>query len=703
MNQYNFTFDKREIERLISEGHIDAARQRVQEVCTFHKSNAEAWSLYGTILGRYGDNAAALSCFRKAIALNPYFIQAYNNMGIVYAMQNDVTRAASFFSKALNIDPKHAPGYYNLAKVQEQIGNYKEAEINYRKAITLKPDYTAAYINFAILLQLQQRLPESIKLYEVALQHVPTDARIHTNIGNLYRDQGDLKRAEACLRKAITHQMDYVDAYVNLGAIYAEEGRRKQAMAVYAKAVELRSDCSAAWAGLFHQAQYLSNWNITEYAKPILDALAAYDLAYGHVPGESPFISIARTENLLLNKSIAVAWSSHIFQQARKISIPYEFTNHSESSVTIRLAYLSNDFHDHATTHLILGMLRKHNRKDFRIYAYSYGHDDRSEYRRNLIAACDRFHDVRRYTDKEVADLIYRDKIDILIDLKGYTRGARLGICALRPAPIQVTYLGFPGTTGAEFFDYMVVDKVVVPHDQRHYYTENLIYLPNCYQPNDDSQLIPAHQFTRQQFGLPERAIVFCSFNQSFKIEPTIFAVWMDILRDVEGSVLWLFCSNPDVQLSLRKEAEIRDVSAKRIVFATKLAKDNHLARLTLADLALDTKIYNGHTTTSDALWAGIPVLTLEGNHFASRVSSSILRAIGMDELITRNLNDYRALAIYLAKNRHLLNVLKLRLKENRDKQPLFDTQRYVNNFESAMKRIFQRYRNDLEPDDIVI
>jgi predicted O-linked N-acetylglucosamine transferase (SPINDLY family) len=323
---------------------------------------------------------------------------------------------------------------------------------------------------------------------------------------------------------------------------------------------------------------------------------------------------------------------------------------------------------------------------------YSHGPDDGSDYRKRIERDCDTFVDIRALSTIDAARRIRDDGIDILVDLKGHTQGQRLDICALRPAPVQVTYLGFPGTTGASFFDYVITDRIVTPEDQAPYYSETFVYLPNCYQVNDHTQAISQRPCARADFGLPDDGFVFCSFNKSYKIEPVMWDVWMRILRHVDGGILWLLHDNETAADNLKREAAARDVDPRRIVFTGRLAKAEHLARLKLADLFLDTRVSNAHTTGSDALWAGLPLITLQGVHFASRVGSSLLTAIGLPELIAHGIEAYEALAIRLAGNPDELAAVGNKLWRNRLVEPLFDTPRFARNLEAAYTRMWEAY-----------
>ncbi|NJL58363.1 MAG: UDP-N-acetylglucosamine-peptide N-acetylglucosaminyltransferase [Desulfobacteraceae bacterium] len=286
-------------------------------------------------------------------------------------------------------------------------------------------------------------------------------------------------------------------------------------------------------------------------------------------------------------------------------------------------------------------------------------------YRRRIRHDCDKFIDLLDFNDEDAAKRIAEDKIDILIDLMGHTKSNRLGICAYHPAKIQATWLGFPGTSGAKFFEYMITDKTATPEDHAKWCSEQLVFMPYCYQINDHCQPFSEKQFSRKEFGLPESGFVFCSFNQAYKIEPIMFDVWMKLLREVPGSVLWLLQRSDLTEINLKKEAEKRGVNPNRLIFSQKLHKDEHLSRHILADLVLDTRIYNGHTTTSDALWAGVPVIGIEGTHFASRVCASILKTIGLPQLIAKNLQEYESLALGLARNPDALNRIRQQIAKN--------------------------------------
>ena len=369
----------------------------------------------------------------------------------------------------------------------------------------------------------------------------------------------------------------------------------------------------------------------------------------------------------------------------------------------VRIAYLSADFHRHPTAYLMAELFERHDRSRFEVIGVSFGVDDKSDMRRRLVAAFDQFYDVRRKSDQEVAKLLHDLQVDIAIDLKGYTQDSRPGILAYRPTPIQASYLGFPGTMGAEFIDYIIADKTVAPFEQQPFYTEKIVHLPDCYQVNDTKRNIAERTPTRQEAGLPEEGCVFCCFNNNWKITPEVFSVWIRLLHAVEGSVLWLFRDNESAERNLRKEAQARGIDPARLVFAGRLPLEDHLARHSLADLFLDTLPYNAHTTASDALWVGLLVLTCMGNAFAGRVAASLLNAIGLPELVTHSIEDYEALALRLAKDPSLLEGYRNRLAANRLTHPLFDTDRFRRHIEAAYLQMWEIWQRGEQPRSFAV
>lgn len=367
----------------------------------------------------------------------------------------------------------------------------------------------------------------------------------------------------------------------------------------------------------------------------------------------------------------------------------------------IRLGYFSADYHDHATMHLIAELFEQHDRSRFELVAFSFGPDKDDEMRMRAVRAFDQFIDVRNLTDRDVALLSRTLEVDIAIDLKGFTQDDRTGIFSYRAAPIQINYLGYPGTMSADYIDYIIADPILIPEHSQRYYSEKIAYLPNSYQANDRSRSSSGRAFTRVELELPSAEFIFCCFNNNYKITPPVFDCWMRILKQFERSVLWLLEDNAKAASNLKKEAATRGINEERLIFAKRLPLGDHLARLRSADLFLDTLPYNAHTTASEALWIGLPVLTCTGDGFASRVAASLLNAIGLPELVTTTLESYEALAIKLASHPHQLATIRQKLASNRLVKPLFDIKLFTRHIEVAYTAMYERYRADLAPADI--
>jgi predicted O-linked N-acetylglucosamine transferase (SPINDLY family) len=359
----------------------------------------------------------------------------------------------------------------------------------------------------------------------------------------------------------------------------------------------------------------------------------------------------------------------------------------------IRIGYFSADFRTHPIAQLIAGLFEHHDKSRFEISAFSYGPDDTSVLRDRIRSAVENFIDVRAMTDEEIAQFVRHREIDVLVDLTGLWQYNRFSVLSRRVAPVQVNFLGYAGTTGADWMDYIIADRTIIPKDHLRFYSEQVVWLPDTYQPNDNKRRISERLPTRAECNLPEAAFVFCCFNRTNKITPEIFSVWMQLLAAIESSVLWLIETNPIATQNLRNEAKARGISPERLVFAPKMPLGDHLSRHRQADLFLDTLPYNAHTTASDALWAGVPVLTRLGEAFAGRVAASLLKAVGLPELITTSLAGYEALALKLAREPSFLAAIKAKLAHNRESHPLFDAGRFTRHIEAAYTTMWQRYQ----------
>lgn len=672
-----------------------------------------------------GQIEAAINSYRSAITIDASLVEANFNLANALKTSGEPLDAIEFYRKTIALRWDFVEAHYNLANTLLELDRHEEAIPHYQRCLAHKPDWVEAWINLGIAFFRQGHVEEAIASYEKAIQlnsRAPVawnnlgnalfaagsrkDAKLcfqralsinsdyaeaHFNFGNLHLEEGNTRNSIQCFQAAIGIKKDFAEAYCYLGLAYSKIHRSTEAVDCFKKAVSLKPDYIEAQGYLVHHLQSLCDWQQLQEAEALLARME--ERIYRHDEFiEAPFIHISRCADLAHNLKVARACSKAIETPLKSCRRFYITGQRRKEGSKITIGYLSSDFYDHATAHLMRELFELHDRSRFVIDAYSYGPDDGSSYRQDIMCHVDRFFDIRSYSHLEAARLICDNGVDILVDLKGHTRGGRLAICALRPAPINVGYLGFPGTTGADFIDYLITDRVVTPPEHQPYYTEKLVYLPDSYQVNDSRQAISEQRFTKADFGIPSDYFLFCSFNQSYKIDPKMFDCWMRILERTPKSCLWLFCGGEICERNLKNEAEKRGIGSQRMIFADKWPKVEHLARLAIADLALDTRIVNGHTTTSDALWAGVPVITLMGEHFASRVSASLLTAIGLPELITTNLDEYEHLAVHLAQNVESLLALKQKLNANRTTKTLFATARFVANLEKAyltMWRLF--------------
>jgi protein O-GlcNAc transferase len=691
---------------LLLNGSLLAAVSWYQKAVQIKPDYVDAYSNLAAGYNKLNRPDDALICCQKALQLNPNCAEALNNMGNAFMAQDNKKEAIACFQKSISIDPANPEAYSNMGNAFHDMGRSEEAIACYRSSLGLNPGYGEAYNNMGIVLREQGKSNEAIFCYQKAMQLIPEDPEAFHNMGNVLKDQGKLDEAIGMYNQAIDRNPQLIDPYVNLGTALEEQGRSDEAISIYLKALNIQPEYPKAYSHLVHQLQHTCSWQKLEAFTAKLDELTAQALNDGKKPDEMPFLNLTRHSDPSLNYKVAKAWSDEI--SSRMSGIPQFYpTRKSATGVKkskdsrIALGYLSNNFKNHPTAHLIQGMFHHHNREKFKVFCYSYGEDDKSSYREKIKRECDQFIDVKMLSHAEAAGRIYDGRVDILVDLVGYMKGNRLCIPAMRPAPLQVRWLGMAGTTGADFFDYIITDAVVTPAEHTPFYRENLVYMPHCYQINDNTQAIANKNFTKAELGLPKDSFIFCSFSTRYKLDPMMFDRWMRILKQVPKSVLWVLGGDRVAEKNLMQEAEARDVRSNRLVFAKKIPKEEHLARLRFADLALDTRIVNGAITTSDALWSGVPVITLQGSHFASRMSSSILSAAGLPELVTHSLDDYQALAVRLALEHDELHATRQKLVRNRLSVPLFDTARFVRNLEFAFFKMWEIYCSGYTPRPI--
>ena len=530
----------------------------------------------------------------------------------------------------------------------------------------------------------QGKFAEAVEAYQQAIALNPEYAEACNNLGNACIELNVLDKAEQYLTLAIAIKPDQANSYYNLASIFLMQNNISKAIIHLSKTLEYAPSHYAALAILLFQSQKICQWeHIEPYIATLREAVAQTAESNINIFSPFAFISLPGTTPAE-QKKCAERWIKFEAPPLPPIHSNFSLADKRDSSDKISIGYISADFRQHPVSLLMSEVIELHDRERFNIIAYSYGPNDLSPIRKRLEKAFDLFVDFQNVTDEVAAQRIYSDKIDILVDLTGHTLNSRIGIFAYRPAPIQVNYLGYPGTMGAGYMDYIIADNFTIPYGDQEYYTEKVIRVPDCFMPHDSTRPCPV-QPSRNDCGLPDGAFVFCNFNNSYKITHEVFTIWCRLLHAVPNSILWLAASNPQAERNLLNSAEKQGLNSERIIYAGKLPQiEEHLARMQCADLFLDTNPYNAHSTCSDALWMGLPVLTCVGDTFPSRVAGSLLTAIEIPELITYNLEDYYNLALELATNRDKLAIIRNKIIANRDNSPLFDSKRFTRNLEAA-------------------
>ncbi|UCV19604.1 O-linked N-acetylglucosamine transferase, SPINDLY family protein [Ferribacterium limneticum] len=631
----------------------------------------------------------------SAIELDPTNPEAWMNLGIVCHHLKRYSEALANYDKALALKPDNAEAHNNRGIVLKELRRLHEALANCEKALALKPDYAEAYNNRGVVLKELRRPDEALTNYEKALALRPDYAEAYNNRGTALKDLRLLDDALASYDKAIALKPDYVEAYNNRGNALVDLKRLDEALSTYDKALELKPDYEFLAGSRLHLRMKFCNWGnfsveVDRLLKGVLEGK----------PVTQPFELLGAADSPELHLKASQIYATY---QLKRQEVLGPITQPRSPDGKIRIGYYSADFHNHATAYLMAELFEEHDPSRFELYGFTFGPHSDDEMRQRLVAAFDYFFEVGDISDCEVAKLSRELGIDIAVDLKGYTQDSRTGIFAERAAPIQVNYLGYPGTMGSGYFDYVIADKTVIPMERRADFSEKVAYLPNSYQVNDSKRRISDRQFSKHELGLPDKGFVFCCFNNNFKILPATFDSWMRILKAIDGSVLWLLEDNSIAAANLRNEAGKRGVDSNRLIFAKRMPLDEHLARHRYADLFIDTLPYNAHTTTSDALWAGLPVLTCTGKSFASRVAASLLNAIDLPDLITHKQEEFEAKAIELATYPDKLEKVKSKLELNRLTTPLFDTKTFTKHIETAYLAMNDRYQAGLPPDVIEV
>jgi protein O-GlcNAc transferase len=708
------------------------ALQRFSDALKLNPSVAETWNHRGSTLSDLNRYEEAIADFDKATTRNPRLAEAFQNKGKALLALGRGDEALAAFEHTLTISPSLAEAWLGRGHALGGLGRYEEAlsaydragvlnptfaepslgrghifvqlqRFNdalaaYDRAVALKPQLPQAWLVRGFMLNVFGNHREALSSYDRALALDPSLAQAWVGRGNVFLHLQQYDNALAAYGRALALNPNFADAWVGQADVFVQLKQPDKAIAAFDRALALNPDIRFAQGGRLHAKLFLGNWtNLEAEFADLVASVRAGNLAVN--PFEFIGMSTSAADQLACAKrfmadqaSLPGAWRGEIYRHDR-----------------IRLGYLSADFHNHPVAQLMIGLFEHHDKSRFEVTGLSCGLDDGSDLHERIKSAVENFFDVRTMTDDEVAELIRRRELDVLVDLTGLTQQGRFSVISRRVAPVQVSFLGYSGTMGADWMDYIIADPTIIPEDHFPFYTEKVVWLPDTFQPNayhtdEKTVAIQDHLPTRAECNLPENGFVFCCFNNTYKITPIVFDHWMRLLRAVPDGVLWLTKPNPTAEANLVKEAELRGVSRERIIFAPRVDTiSEHLARQCRADLFLDTLPYNAHKTASDALWAGLPVVTCAGDTFAGRVAASLLKAIGLPELITTSLEDYEALALKLAREPSLLASIKDKLGRNRDTFPLFDTARFTRHIEAAYTAMWQRYQKGELPQPLTV
>jgi protein O-GlcNAc transferase len=655
---------------------------------------AEAYSNRGNAFYALKRLDEALMSYDRAIALRPNLVDAYSNRGNTLHDLDRFEEALASCDKAIALNPNYPGAYNNRGKVLYSLKRPDEALSSCDKALALWPGFAEAHGNRANALYDLGRLVEALAGFDKAIALKPQDADTHRGRGNVLYDLRHLDEAIANFDAAIALKPDLAGAWSGRGSALYDLGRLDEAFSNYEKALALDRDLFGAEGMRLHIKMSLCDW--TNFDADCENLISAVRQGKDNA---RPFGFLGVSASADGQLECARLWTAQTGPPQKAV-----WQGEAYRHDRIRIAYVSADFREHPVSQLLVGTLEHHDKSRFDVTAISLGHDDNSELRRRLMNSVEHFIDAKAFGDDQIASLIKSSEIDILVDLMGFTGGSRTRVFSRRPAPIQVNYLGYAGTMAAPYIDYIVADRLVIPEEKRTSYLEKVVYLPNSYMANDSKRKISGQPQRRSDYGLPESGFVFCSFNNSYKFTPEVFDVWMRLLKEIDGSVLWLSETNETATRNLRQQAQSFGIDPGRLIFARRLPRnEDHLARLELADLFLDTLPFNAHTTAADALWAGLPVLTCLGQTFAGRVAGSLLNAIGLPDLVTTSLATYEQTAIDLARDPGKLEVIQQKLKRNRLSTPLFNTELFTRHIEASYTAMVQRHQAGLAADHIVV
>ena len=618
--------------------------------------------------------------------------------GTTYLQLKNYKTALTYLDKSININQEFPHSYNSKGVVFSEMKNYEEAIKNYDKAILFKPDFLEAHLNRGISLKNIQKYNDALKSFKKCIEIDSLNPKIYNNLGNLFLENFKYREAKDAYDKAIMFNNKYAEAYEGRGDALQEIAKIEKnsnklnlSITNYEEAFSINPSLDYVYGKMVYTKMYLNDWNKRkEYLVKIKEEINNNKKII------IPFPLLSLLDDPKLHKKNSEIYAS---DYVSKNPVIYNKINNKK----IKIGYFCADFNEHPVSTLIAKMLSIHDKSKFEVFCYSFGFEEKDELHKWIESKVDVYRDIRKLSDEEAAELAKSDGINIAIDLQGYTSKHRVRIFSYRAAPIQINFLGYPGTMGSNYFDYIIADENLIPEESREFYSEKIIYMPNQYQVQNDELKVSEIISSKKELGLPEKSFIFCGINNTYKISPPVFDVWMNILNKVENSVLWLLDNNEVSKKNLLREAKARNINSDRLIFAKRTAHDRYLSQFNHADLYLDTFNYNAGATASSALWMGVPVLTMAGKSYAARMASSLLKSIDLPELITTSIYDYEKLALELSTRPEKLNTIKEKLKKNRSEKPLFNTKMYTRHFEEGMSQVFDNFVNGNKTKNIFV
>ena len=674
-------------------GRFDQALNSYDKALEANPNFLEALNNRGIVLNELQLYEDAIKSYQKAISIDSNVAEIFNNLGNTQRMLGQIDDAIKSYKNSISINENFFEGHLNLGETLRQDKQLEESIVMLRKAILVNPKYAKTFNSLGLSFAMLGKMNSAIDCFKKAIEIDSEFAEAHHSLGNALNAIGKFEEAVIFLESAIKINPNFANAYKSLGNVYKKIKQRDKSLEFFEKAMHLKPSLDYLLGDFVNAKMHLCDWN--DIDSLITNIMKKAD---NNEKTIRSFYLLSLVDDPSLQRKVFEV--NTIFKYPRSNLLP-QIKNHPKHN-KIKIGYFSADFREHPVSYLTAELYETHDRNQFEVHAFSYGPDTKDEMNLRIKAGVDHFHDVREMSHKEIATLSRSLEIDIAVDLSGATHSSKTEVFAMLAAPIQTSYIGWLGTMGADYYDYLIAAEGMIPKKNQKYFSEKIVYLPT-YQVNDSKESLPKAIFSRKDLGLPEDSFVFCCFNNTFKITPEAFDSWARILNGVEQSVMMIYVSNKHAQKNLIKEIKLRNIDPKRLIFGERLSRAEYLDRYRSADLFLDTFPYNAGTTASDALRMGLPLLTINGNSFNSREAANIVHAVNLPEMITSSQEEYESLAIELANNPKKFRIIKEKLADNLPSAPLFDTPRFTKNLESAYKIMFKRYHDKLEADHIYV